>query len=317
MSETTLRLGWVQMAPVWLDRQATTTKMLHYLTQAAEQGAQLLAFGEALLPGYPYWLDYTGGARFNNQQQKEAYAWYASQAVQIERGDLVPFQQAARRHAMALLLGIIERPQDRGGHSLYCSMVYIDAAGEIQNVHRKLQPTYEERLVWSPGDGHGLRTFSLGPFTLGGLNCWENWMPLPRAALYGQGENLHVASWPGSLRNTEILTRFLAREGRSYTLSVSGLFRAADIPDHLPQAAWLRENAPARISDGGSCLAGPDGNWLVEPRTDEEFVQVVTIDYQTVLRERQNFDPAGHYSRPDVTQLHVNRERQGTLRMGD
>lgn len=317
MSEQTIRLGWVQMAPVWLDRAATTAKMLTYVDQAAKEKADLVAFSEALLPGYPYWLDFTGGAQFNDDIQKDWYAWYASQAVQIERGDLAPFQKAAKQHEMALLLGIIERPLDRGGHSLYCSMVYIDKTGAIKNVHRKLQPTYEERLVWSSGDGHGLQTFPVGPFTLGSLNCWENWMPLPRAALYGQGEDLHVASWPGSLRNTEILTRFLGREGRSYTLSVSGLMRKSDIPNHLPHVALLRKNAPAIMSDGGSCLAGPDGSWMVAPRVNEEFLQVVTINYHEVLRERQNYDPAGHYSRPDVTQLRVNRERQSTVRFVD
>ncbi|MCB0635833.1 MAG: carbon-nitrogen hydrolase family protein, partial [Lewinella sp.] len=159
-----LTVGFAQIAPVWLQREATMQKMLDYVHQAGEQHCQLLAFGEALLPGYPFWLELTGGARFNDAEQKAIYAHYFEQAVQIEAGQLTPFQQAARGYGMALVLGIIERPSDRGGHSLYCTQVHIDERGQIVNVHRKLQPTYEERLVWSPGDGYGLRTFPLGAF---------------------------------------------------------------------------------------------------------------------------------------------------------
>jgi nitrilase len=313
----TLQLGFAQLSPVWLDRQATTLKMLEYVHQAGAQGCQLLAFGEALLPGYPYWLDFTDGARFNHELQKEFFAYYSEQAIQIERGDLTPFCQAAQHYAMAMVLGTIERAPDRSGHSLYCSLVYINAVGEIANVHRKLQPTYEERLVWSPGDGHGLRTFPLGKFTVGGLNCWENWMPLPRAALYGLGEDLHIAIWPGSVRNTEILTRFLAREGRSYVMSVSGLMTVADIHQQLPHYKLLRKQAPEIMSNGGSCIANPDGSWLVPPLVNEAGLKIVTIDHEKVRRERQNFDPAGHYSRPDVTQLTINRQRQSTLKIND
>jgi nitrilase len=310
-----LRLGFAQLAPVWLNRRATTDKMLAAVAEAAAQDCQLLAFGEALLPGYPFWLDFTEGARFNSSLQKKLFAHYCAEAVVIERGDLDVFCQAARAHRMGLVLGIIERPQDRGGHSLYCSLVYIDRSGDICNVHRKLQPTYEERLVWSPGDGYGLRTFPLGHFTLGALNCWENWMPLPRAALYGLGEDLHIALWPGNLRNTDLLTRVLAREGRSFVMSVSGLMTPAAIGEALPEAALLRGQAPAVMADGGSGIAAPDGSWLVAPITEQEVVRVVTIDHARVREERQNFDPAGHYSRPDVTQLRVNRERQSTIKL--
>lgn len=317
MTTDQLRVGFAQMAPVWLQREATIDKMLSYIRQAAEQSCQLLCFGETLLPGYPFWLDFTDGARFNSQLQKEFHAHYLEQAIQIKRGDLAAFCQAAQTHKMALVLGVVERPMDRGGHSVYCSLVYIDSAGQIRNIHRKLQPTYEERLCWSPGDGHGLRTFPLGKFHVGGLNCWENWMPLPRAALYGLGEDLHIAIWPGNKRNTEILTRFLAREGRSYVISVSGLMRSSDISQNLPHGELLSEKAPKWMADGGSCIANPDGSWLIEPIVKEECVRVVTIDHARVRQERQNFDPAGHYSRPDVTQLKINRERQGTVIIED
>ncbi len=312
-----LTVGLAQIAPVWLDRARTLDKVITYVQQAAEQGCDLVAFGEALLPGYPFWLDRTGGARFNDTVQKAIHAHYLDQAVQIEAGHLAPLCTAAREGGVAVILGMIERPADRGGHSLYAALVYIDAAGTIQSVHRKLRPTYEERLAWSPGDGHGLRVHRLGAFTVGGLNCWENWMPLARAALYGQGEDLHVAIWPGAERNTFDLTPVLAKEGRSYVLSVSGLMRKADIPDTFPHRELMLANTEAVLADGGSCIAAPDGSWVVPPVAHEERLIVATLDHQRVREERQNFDPAGHYSRPDVTRLVVNRQRQSTVAFED
>lgn len=228
--------------------------------------------------------------------------------------NLLPITDAARTLGVAVVLGCIERPADRGGHSIFASLVYIDAMGVVQSVHRKLMPTYEERLSWSPGDGHGLRTHRLGAFTVGGLNCWENWMPLARTALYAQGEDLHVAIWPGGMRNTPDITRFIAREGRSFVISVSGLMRRGDIPDGLPHGDLLVETAGDFMANGGSCIAAPDGSWLVAPVADEERILVATLDHARVREERQNFDAVGHYGRPDVLQLMVNRERQGTAR---
>ena len=210
-------------------------------------------------------------------------------------------------------MGVIERPTDRGGHSIYASLVYISENGKIQSVHRKLQPTYDERLTWAPGDGHGLRVHKLKEFTVGGLNCWENWMPLPRAALYGQGENLHVAVWPGSDHNTKDITRFIARESRSFAISVSSLMTVSDFPDDTPHLDLILENAPKVLANGGSCIAGPDGEWIIEPILNEEGNSYHTLDFNRVYEERQNFDPVGHYSRPDVTKLTVNTERQSTV----
>ncbi len=303
--------------PVWLNREGTTAKIARWIDMAAAEGAELVVFGEALLPGYPFWVERTDGARFESDLQKRLYAHYAKEAVVIERGDLEPLQSACRKHGIACYVGTIERASDRGGHSLYCSMVYIDSAGVIGSVHRKLQPTYEERLVWAMGDGNGLRTHALGAFTVGGLNCWENWLPLARASLYGQGEDLHVAIWPGNLRNTEDITRFIAREARSYVVSVSGLMRAGDIGEDLPEADLLRGAADTVMANGGSCVADPDGQWVLDPVVDEERLSIVEIDHTRVLEARQSLDVVGHYSRPDVTRLMVDRRRQSTVSFED
>ncbi len=298
-----------QIAPVWLDRDATLAKVGQHIAEAGRSGARLVAFGEGLVPGYPFWVQHTDGARFESSLQKEWFAHYVAQAVDIERGDLAPIRAEASAARTWVVLGCIERDRTRG-HSLFCSLVVIDDAGDIRSVHRKLVPTHEERLVWSSGDGVGLRTHLFDGFRLGALNCWENWMPLARSALYAQGEDLHVALWPGSLRNTGDITRFMAREGRSFVLSVSGLMRRADIPEHAPYAELLRERLPEICADGGSCIAGPDGEWLVEPRVGEEVLLLAELDLARVREERQNFDPSGHYSRPDVFELKVDRRRR-------
>ena len=313
-----LVIGFAQVAPVWLNRGATLGKVVAAIHRAADQGASVVGFGECLVPGYPFWLELTDGARFNDPVQKELHAEYLRQAVTIEDDHLRSVQEACAERRINAVMGILEKPRDRG-ESAYACCVVIGANGDVLSAHRKLMPTYEERLAWSIGDGHGLRTHLIGEFTLGALNCWENWMPLARAALYGQGEDLHVAIWPGSLRNTEDLTRFIAKESRSYVLSVSGLMRLSDFPDQTPHRAAILAGHRGGdfLADGGSCLAAPDGSWVIPPVVGEECVRVAAIDHAFVRRERQNFDPSGHYSRPDVLRLSVNRERQGSVDLID
>lgn len=312
-----LNIAFAQIAPVWLDQSATVEKIIATIQTAADKDAQLVAFGEGLLPGYPFWLELTGGAEFNSAKQKEIHAHYIRNAVSIESGDLDTICASCKQYEIACYLGTIEKAKNRGGKSLYCSMVYIDSAGVTGSVHRKLMPTYEERLTWSPGDGHGLRVHSLPPFTVGGLNCWENWMPLPRAALYAQGEDLHIAIWPGGEHNTHDITRFIAKESRSYVMSASAIMRPQDFPADTPHLESILESPKEFYANGASCIAAPDGSWVIEPVIGEECVRVATIDHTRVLEERQNFDPSGHYSRPDVTKLTVNRERQAVVDFND
>lgn len=312
-----LRVGLAQIAPAWLDRAASLHKVEDWIGRAAAAGCQLVVFGEALVPGYPFWVERTDGARFDDALQKELYALYLDQAVDPSAGHLAGVTAAARAGGLTVVLGSIEAAADRGGHSLYCSLVRVGPDGVLAPIHRKLVPTHEERLVWAPGDGHGLTVQPCGPFTLGALNCWENWMPLARAALSAQGEDLHVALWPGSERNTRGITPFLAREGRSVVLSVSGLLGRDDVPVDLPGRELLLANDAPVFADGGSCAAGPDGHWLVEPVTGREELIVLDLDHRAVRRERQLFDPAGHYARPDVLELVLDRRRQAVLRERD
>jgi nitrilase len=312
-NDKTLRVGLAQIEPVWLQREATLARVVAAVREAARQGCALVAFGECLVPGYPFWIEHTDGARFESPQQQRWYAHYVDQAVCIERGDLSELCATAHAHHIAVYLGVLERPTDRGGHSVYASLVYINAEGRIGSVHRKLVPTYEERLAWSPGDGHGLRTHALGAFRVGGLNCWENWMPLSRVALLAEGMNVLIAAWPGNPRNTEDITRYAAREGRCYVVSVCGLMSRASIDDALPDAATLRASLPEHPAMGGSCVATPEGQWLLTPQVGKGETYCVELHLHAVRAARQSFDPVGHYSRPDVTRLIVDRTRQSLV----
>lgn len=315
--ENLLKIAMAQIAPVWLNKSKTIEKIKTYIIDAGKQKCELIVFGEGLLPGYPFWLSLTKGSEFNSIIQKEIHAHYIRNAVQIENGDLLDICKLAKQYSIAIYLGIIERAKDRGGHSLYCSLVYINADGEIKSIHRKLQPTYEERLTWAAGDGNGLQVHPLKQFSVGGLNCWENWMPLARTALYGLGENLHIATWPGSEYNTVDITKFIAKESRSFVVSVSSLMRVENFPADTPHLKEILKDAPNILANGGSCIAGPDGEWIVAPNIEKEGLIISTIDFNRVLEERQNFDVVGHYARPDITKITVNRERQSIVDFTD
>jgi nitrilase len=304
-----LKLAIAQIAPVFLNREATIAKVATRVRDAGREGCGLVVFGETIVPAYPIWLSRTDGARFDDPEQKRLHALYLDQAVVLQAGHLAPICDAARQHAVAVIVGIAERPLDRGGHTIYCSRVFIDAGGQIGSVHRKLMPTYEERLAWGTGDGAGLVTHRVGAFTVGALNCWENWMPLARAALYAAGENLHVALWPGCERLTRDITRFIGLESRSFVVSVCGIIREPDLPESVPLRDRMASGGEI-MYDGGSCVAGPDGEWVLEPVVGREDLLIVELDLARVHEARQNFDAAGHYARPDVLRLLVDQRRQ-------
>lgn len=163
-----LTIGMAQIAPVWLHKDATLIKVKDTIVEAARNKAELVVFGEAVLPGYPFWVSLTDGARFDSKVQKKLHAHYCKNAVLIEDGDLDSICKLAKQLKVAVYLGLIERAKDRGSHSLYCSLVYINQKGIISSVHRKLQPTYEERLTWASGDGHGLVVHKIKSLLPGG-----------------------------------------------------------------------------------------------------------------------------------------------------
>lgn len=316
-----MKAALAQIAPVLLNRDATTKKAVDAIREAASQGASLIAFGETFLPAYPVWLSRTDAARFDSDDQKQLHALYLDQAVTIEHGHLNPIIEASREHNIWVVVGIAERPLDRAGHTIYASAVTISPTDGIASVHRKLMPTYEERLAWGVGDAHGLVTHDVESnndhFRVGTLNCWENWMPLPRAALQAQGVTLHVAIWPGDVANTQDITRYIARESRAYVLSASSIIRAQDIPPSIPHRDRIVTSESEILHNGGSAAANPDGSWLLEPQPNTEGIFIVDLDPAFVRRERQNFDPSGHYSRPELLSLNIDRRRHSAATFRD
>jgi nitrilase len=309
-----MRVAAVQLAPAFLDRSGTIGIVVESLRRAAADGASLVAFPETFVPGYPVWTELTHASYFDHPAQKAAFAQYLDAAVDLARGDLQPVVDASAELDVFTYLGVLERSESRG--SAYCSLVAIDPVDGIVSVHRKLKPTFGERLVWADGDGAGLVVHDHRGVRVSGLNCWENWMPLARTAKYAQGAEVHVATWPGSPGTSHDVSRFIAREGRMFVVSSGAILRA----EHLPEAFPLRDEmieADDLYCDGGAIIVGPDGTVIAEATPNEECILLADLDLESLRRERHNFDPTGHYSRPDVFGLHVDRRRRSTLHVTD
>jgi nitrilase len=301
-----MRVAAVQVAPAWLDRAGTIDIVLASLGRAAAGGAEVVAFPETFVPGYPVWADITNTASWEDPDQQAAFAWYLDQSVVVDGPEFSRVVSACRDLGVFAYVGVAER--STSGGSVYCSLVAIDPDAGVVGVHRKLKPTFGERLVWADGDGAGLVVHEFRGVRLSGLNCWENWMPLARTAMYTQGSQVHIATWPGSVRNTEDISRFIALEGRVFVVSAGALYRADHIPEGFPLADQMRAKAD-EYYDGGSMIVAPTGKVLAGPICHQEDILFADLDLGLVARQRQNFDPTGHYSRPDVLRLEVDRRR--------
>jgi nitrilase len=314
---STLTVAGAQLGGPWLDVEARMARVVEAAQLAAAEGCDLLAFPETYLAGYPFWLTRTQGALFDDPAQKACYAYYLQAAIELGGPQHRQLEQLSADLGLMLLVGVTERGRGSGRGSAYCTLLTIDPKHGLVGHHRKLVPTYDERLVWANGDGAGLRTHRVGSSRVGGLNCWENWMPQARHALYAQGEELHVGVWPGSTGLTGDITRFVALEGRVFSLAVSGLLHRDDVPDDFPLADELRANCGGAAFNGGSALAAPDGSWLIAPVADREGLIVADVPLAQVWRERLTFDPTGHYARPDVFRSTVRRERAEPVHFSD
>jgi nitrilase len=310
-----MRVAAAQTAPAWGDSEATKGIVTDWIGKAAGESVDLVAFGETFMSGYPFWMSLTDGARWNAPDQKEAYAFYLDSAVSLDGPEMAEVVAAVRDHGVFTYMGITER-SDSGG-TVYASYVAIDPAHGILSCHRKLMPTFDERMAWGIGDGNGLRVHEVGDFKVSGLNCWENWVPTIRHVMYAQGTQLHVAAWPGSVGLTKDITRFIALEGRCYVLSAGSLLSRESIPDEFPIKEAALAGGDALLYNGGSAIAAPDGKWVVEPVRGDEGLVIADIDVSRVRGERQNFDPAGHYFRGDVIKVEVDRTRLSPARFVD
>ena len=297
-----MKVAVIQMSPVFLDKTASWKKLKMLILEAIDEGASIITWGETIIPGYPIWMGLTDSARWNNPDQKRAYSTYVREAVALDDPIVEEMSNISSEHKVMLMGGILEKE----GSSVYATLLTIGFEGEILGRHRKIKPTFDERLLWADGDIEGLRTYETPEGRIGGLNCWENWIPLTRAALHQEGEMIHVAVWPGSYSLTKDISKFMALEGRSWILSACGVYRGEGLAhlslDDFPMRDEILK--AGGIHSGGSLIVNPNGEVIAGPLPDyEEGILYAEVDRRTVLEERQNFDYSGHYSRPDILKL--------------
>ena len=298
----------IQIAPVFLDREATIDRACEAIAEAGARGARLVVFPEAFVPGYPLWVWSLAAGR--TQELRALYAELLDQAVTLPSADVARLGEAARSAGAYVAIGINERNMEASGTSLYNAMLFLGADGRVLGVHRKLVPTAGERLVHAQGDGSTLISYETPLGRIAGLICWENYMPLARQALYDGGVHLYLAPtwdrgepWLSTLRH-------IAKEGRVYVVGCGNAMRLEDLPDRLPFKATVSASADGWINPGDSVIVDPDGKVLAGPLHERQEMLLAEVDPQRILGPRWQLDVAGHYARPDVLAL----ERRGRAR---
>ncbi len=305
-------LAIVQKAPVFLDKAQTIELAVQAVNEVAAQGADLVVFTEAFIPGYPAWIwRLRPGTDWNLSEQLHERLLH--NAVNLDSDDLNPLLDAARRNNVTIVCGIEERESNLGRATLFNSVVVIGPEGRLLNRHRKLMPTNPERMVWGFGDASGLRVIDTPSGRIGTLLCWENYMPLARYAIYSQGVEIYIAptydsgdGWIASLQH-------IAREGCCWVVGCGNLLRGSDIPADFPEKDTLYPDVDEWINPGDSVVIAPGGEIVAGPMREEAGILYCTIEPAKVGIARRALDVTGHYSRPDIFELHVNARRQAPI----
>jgi nitrilase len=300
--EHSVVVACVQAEPVVLHRDATLDKLAEWTAEAAGRGAQLVVFPETFVPAYPSSAWAKALAGWADARAKEAFARLASESVAVPGPHADRLGEIAHEHGVWLVTGVNEFDPARPG-TLYNALLYHAPDGTLALHHRKLVPTNHERLVWGQGDGRGLEALETPLGRVGGLICWENYMPLARFSLYQSGVEIYVASTADDGDEWQATLIHIARESRAFVVAPSHFQRAGSYPDDFPLAELLVGRDV--LGRGGSAILAPDGSYLAGPVYDREELLVAELDPAVLLAERQRFDPAGHYHRPDVLQLTV------------
>ena len=309
-----IRVAAVQAAPVFLDREASVAKACRLIVEAGSAGANLAVFGETWLPGYPIWLDVAPSAGlWNHQPAKAIFTRLVANAVEVPGPVTEALGAAAAEAGCAVVMGVNERERGRPAGTLYNTILYFGVDGRLLGKHRKLIPTYTERLVWGRGDGSTLDVFDLPQGRVGGLVCWEHWMPLARHAMHVTGEQIHAALWPTVNDIHLVASRHYAFEGRCFVVAVGSVLRRDQVPANLEIFHDDGFDPGGQLLAGGSAIIGPDGECLVGPAGAEETILYADLDLARIPAEHLTFDAVGHYGRPDVFTVTVNRDPQTYL----
>jgi len=304
-----IKVAISQHAPVYLNLKQSLDKANTIMEEAAAEGCQLLVFGETWLTGYPVWLDYVpAAALWNHGPTKEVFALMHENGVTIPGPEINQIRKRAKELKLNICLGINEKVEHAAGHgTIYNAFVIINTDGEIVNHHRKLMPTFTEKLLYGVGDARGLNTVQVNGWNLGGLICWEHWMPLSRQALHNLGEQIHVALWPKVHEMHEIASRHYAFEGRCYVLAAGQVTYANQIPEIFSIPEELLNDPKKLLLNGGSCIIGPNGKYLTSPVYDVECLVTATLNINKIKEEQMTLDVSGHYSRPDIYEFRVKK----------
>ncbi len=308
-----IKVAIIQQPPVVLARDETVTHAASLVADAAARGATLVAFPETFIPCYPAWI-WRLRPGTDASITAKLHARLLDNSVSMRRGDLAPLCDAAKQHRVTVVCGFNERDDDASRGTLYNSVAVIGVDGAVLNKHRKLMPTNPERMVWGFGDGSSLQVVDTPCGRVGTLVCWENFMPLARYALYAQGVEVYVAptydsgdGWIGTLQH-------IAREGCCWVIGAGTVMRASDLPADFPDRDTLYADADEWINPGDSVIIAPGGAIVAGPMRKDVGMLMADIDLGAVTAARRRIDVAGHYARPDVFRLNVNRQEQSPVR---
>jgi len=298
-----VKVAVVQAAPVAFDRERTLEKVRALAAEAAGLGAQLVLFPEAFVSAYPRGLDFGATIGDRSPQGREEFRLYWESSVDVPGPAVDALGSMARANRIYLVIGVIER--DAG--TLYCTVLFFAPDGAFLGKHRKVMPTGSERLVWGFGDGSTMPVFDTPLGKIGAVICWENYLPLMRAAMYGKGIEIYCAPTADSRDSWIATVRHIAVEGRCFVLSANQFARRSD----YPAGYRLPDGDPSKVlSRGGSCIVDPFGNFLAGPNCDGEAILFAEIDRAQIVRGKYDLDVVGHYARPDIFQLHVDERKK-------
>jgi nitrilase len=308
------RVAAVQASPEFMNREASLEKARRLVAEAGSNGAQLAVFPETWLPGFPIWIERAPGtALWDHQPAKDAFTRLVANAVEVPGPVVEALCEAAAEAGCGVVMGVNERQGGRLSGTLYNTIVYVGADGRILGKHRKLIPTYAERLIWGQGDGSTLGAFDSSVGRVGGLVCWEHWMPLARHAMHVAGEQVHAALWPEVEEIHQVASRHYAFEARCFVVAVGSVLRRDQVPADLEIFRGDGIDPHEYLLAGGSAIIGPDGNYLAGPAGTEETILYADLDTSRIAAEHQTFDPVGHYARPDVFGVTINTTPQTYL----